>query len=376
MHLPLLDRAGAVLALSLLAALPAHADDNDALKVSGFFSLVGGRASGSLGSGYSGPTRINGENCPCYTADWSNGGVYTSDFSMRPESRAGLQMKYKLSPEWSAVGQITTRAIEATPDLQWAYLSYTPNRNIEIQVGRKRIPIYYYSDFQDVGASYPWVTPPPELYGWEATNFNGASVRFKQDLGDANLSASLFTGRETVKDSGYMQLYYDGKTEVSWKKLLGADLEFSRGPLTVRGVYVQADATSRNPGIALDTLAKLKAYGLAVNLDLDDWFILSELTQLKRDFSTGYSVKAPAYTLGAGYRHGAWTPFLNYAKYKEESSDLKAYAPQAYDRWSLTLRYDIDPQSAVKAQFDKARDVTRNFGGDTRVLRIAYDRLF
>ena len=54
------------------------------------------------------------------------------------------------------------------------------------QVGRKRIPLYYYSDFQDIGLSYPWVSPPPELYGWEVTNYNGGSLRYNDSFGDTN----------------------------------------------------------------------------------------------------------------------------------------------------------------------------------------------
>ncbi|MEJ7806561.1 MAG: hypothetical protein WKG03_11675, partial [Telluria sp.] len=94
------------------------------------------------------------------------------------------------------------------------------------------------------------------------------------------------------------------------------------------------------------------------------------------DFDAGYRVTAPAMTIGAGYHYGSWTPFVNYARYTERTSDLEIYAPQSFNRASVTLRYDIDARSAVKAQVDRQKDVTRNFGGDSTVVRIAYDRLF
>lgn len=371
--------AAVTLAISLCCAGPLHAADDEApsaLKLSGFLSLVGGRVSGDLGADYLGPDAIDGHPCPCYIADWGNAGIYSKRFSMYPESRAGIQAKYTLSPKINLVGQVVVRGSDSVPNLQWAYASFALSKQWEVQLGRKRIPLYYYSDFQDIGVSYPWVTPPPELYGWEATNYNGASVRYKGALGETNFNASLFAGREKVRDALYQRLYYDSETRVTWNRLIGGDIEATHGPLTVRAVYMQTTVRTENPVEELDDRAHLKAYGVAANLDFEDWFVLSELTQLTRDFDAGYRVTAPAWTVGAGYHFGKWTPFLNYARYTERTDQPDMYAPQSYRRASLTLRYDIDAKSAFKVQADRQKDVTHNFGGDVTVLRLAYDRLF
>jgi hypothetical protein len=370
-----------ILVLGVLGATlscPAWASDEDSkLKVTGFMSIVGGRVVGaSLGSDYAGPDTIDGKVCPCYTADWSTAGVYREKLTLEPESRAGIQFKYTLSRDVNLVAQIVTRGADPKPDLQWAYGSVALDRQWEVQAGRKRIPLYFYSDYQDIGVSYPWVGVPPELYGWEVTNYNGASVRYKTSVGDTNVSASMFAGREKNKDALYMRLYYGSPTDVTWRKLVGGDIEAAQGALTMRAVYMQADVHSVNIDEGLDDKAALKAFGLAANLDFEDWFVLSELTQLARTFEAGYKVTAPAFTLGAGYRYGNWTPFVNVARYKEKSSDLNVYLPQSYDRMSLTVRYDLDARSALKFQADRNKDVTRNFGGDTTILRVAYDRLF
>jgi predicted porin len=224
--------------------------------------------------------------------------------------------------------------------------------------------------------SYPWVGVPPELYGWEATNYNGASVRYRTMIGDTNLAMGLFGGKETVKDALYDRLFYSSKTRVEWNNLVGADLEASQGGVTARAVYMQTDVRSTNALVGLNDKAKLRAYGLATNVDMDNWFVLTEVTQLTRDFDSGYKITAPAYTVGAGYHYGDWTPFLNYASYKEKSSNSQMYAPQSYKRWSLTLRYDLGIRSALKAQVDRNKDVTRNFGGNVTVMRLSYDQLF
>ena len=371
----------AAINLFLIPVLPSLAQDtasNSDLKITGFLSVVGGKIlSGNLDENYIGPTQINGNDCPCYTADWNNAGVYTKNFSLKPESRVGIQATYKPNANTTFVGQLASRGTDSTPNIQWAYGGYKLDKNWEIQVGRKRIPLYYYSDFQDIGVSYPWVTPPPELYGWEATNYNGGSIRYNANVGDINLVASVFMGAEKVKDSLYQKLYYPGKTEISWKKLAGGDIEANAGVVTARAVYLQAEVSTINAGIALKNTAKLSAYGIAINMDFDTYFILSELTQLKRDFTANqYTVTAPALTVGAGMRFGAWTPFINFAKYTEKTSDLTRYAPQSFKRSSITLRYDIGSSSAIKVQLDKNTDNTNNYGGSNRLFRVSYDRVF
>ena len=370
------------MALAIALLLPAAsgwADDGATesnLKVSGFLSVVGGNViGGKLDGNYSGTPQINGANCPCYTADWSNGGVYDNNFSLKPESHAGIQATYSFNQTVNFTGQVVTRATDATPNVQWAYLGVKLSDDWDLHLGRQRIPLYYYSPFQDIGTAYPWVSPPPELYGWEATNYNGASLRYRTSVGDNNIAASVFAGQERVSDSLYYRLYYNSDTVVTWKSLVGADVEVNNGPLTVRAVYLQAKARDVNDAYAIDSTANLKAYGVAANLDMDKWFVLTEFTRLSRDYGN-YTETSPAFTVGAGVRLGKWTPFLNFASYIDQTSNIDLYAPQSYRRSSFTLRYDVDASSDVKAQVDHNVDATDNYGGTVNVFRISYDRVF
>ncbi len=357
-----------------VASAPATAGDFPKVRISGFASVTGGKILSSSGDGFSPDPETP---APIYLADWSNYGVYTNRFSLRPESHAGIQAIVSFSDEFRFTGQAVIRAVDWKPELTWAYLSYDLTPKLEIQAGRKRIPLYYYSDFQDVGYSLAWVSAPPELYGWDATNYNGGSLRFKTILGGASFSSSVFGGSETVKESRYMRSVGQRHTDVTWGGIHGVDAEVSKDWLTVRGVYVEAKPSYRDRDLpANDYDSKMKAYSLAINADFGELFALSEIGSNDRDFLDGTVTKAPAFSIGAGYRLDKWTPFLNFAQYRELST-VPGYAPVNYKRGSFTLRYDLTSTTAIKMQVDRYLEFNGTaYTTDSTLFRLSFDLVF
>jgi hypothetical protein len=362
--------------LALAFAAPAMADDGPTVDFKGFFDVIAGRV---LSSPKSTPDDFNPAiGCPCYLADWANGGIYDGAWSAQPESHIGIQADVKFTDKLSFTAQVTSHAVQPSPKLEWAYVTYEVAPDWEVQVGRKRIPLYYYSDFQDVGVAYPWITPPPELYGWEVTDYNGASVRYRGKIGSYRATASMFGGQENVYNDRYYVVSSPDSTNAGWHGIVGGDLEISKDWLTMRAVYVQANAFSIDAVDQSEIDAKVKTYGVAINADFDDWFVLSEFTEDDRTFSTNYKVKAPAYSVGAGYRYGAWTPFLNWGWYRESTSDSVQYPnPARYSRASLTVRYDWNATTAIKAQYDVYHEAAiSDLTGNSRVFRVSFDKSF
>ncbi|MBY0235951.1 MAG: hypothetical protein K2W93_13295, partial [Burkholderiaceae bacterium] len=130
-----------------LAAQQARAQE---FSGSGFASLVVGRTTGDCVSSGLAPAFSKG--CTRYIADWGHAGVYEDELSASPESRIGLQGTVKFNPSFSVTGQVTARGLkDQHANLEWLYLAYQIAPEWSLQVGRKRLPLYYYSDFQDVG---------------------------------------------------------------------------------------------------------------------------------------------------------------------------------------------------------------------------------
>lgn len=350
------------------------------VKVSGFLSVVGGAVVD--GDRHTPITlAVPNSDCPCYVSNWSYGGRYNENFSIMPDSRAGLQANVKLTDDLNFVGQVTTRTRDLVPDVQWAYLSYKATKNIEIQAGRKRIPLYYFSQFQDVGFAYPWVSAPTELYGWEINNYNGVTARYQTRLPsflfNTNLTATVFYGEDTVKNSKYNQLVSPESADTSWKDLIGGDVELTKSWWTLRLIYLQSRNNTLYKESDVRLFQNMRVYGVAFNGDFDDWFFFSEATLNHRRFTDEpqYTVNAPAYLGGVGYRVGKWTPFVSVGMYKENSTD-PAYSLYAWITYSAVLRYDLTSNSAVKAQFSYNDDMSTDFTGDANIMRVSYDVVF
>lgn len=367
--------------LSSLGWGDAFADEplaNEALeetnfRISGFFTLAGGKV--FSGSDYSSAGFVNCTS-PCYVADWNNAGVYDKGFSLMPESRVGVQGTYTFNPDLSATVQVTSRAVDVDLNLEWGFLSYKFG-NFDLHIGRKRIPLYFYSDFQDIGVAYPWVSPPADLYGWEASNYNGASLRYQSFPDGTGISGSVFFGSENIKEARYFKMTTDERVDVQWNNLAGADLEMNKDWWTVRFVYVQADL--RDDYRESNEIHKedMKAYGMAFNADFTDWFLLSEIGQNERHSADGSypDRKILSAMAGIGYRYGKWTPMLTVSRYHEHDPS-PGYVTSSWNTYAAGVRYDILPLHALKLQWNKTQDTEDQYTGNAAILRFSYDMQF
>lgn len=321
--------------------------------------------------------------CPCFITDYNNGGIYEDDEGWRfdQESRLGVQLNVNFNDKFSFVTQVMARAVDSELSLEWAYLSYQLSDKFTLQAGRKRIPLYFYSEFQDVGFAYNWLRPPQTLYGWEASNYNGANIRYNDNLGEWSLTANLYAGKETVDDAPYNDLYDVVSQDSKWDKIRGVDIELNRDWFTARLIYMTSEnSTTERPdsNAFYSPPTDQTVIGLSLNADFGDWFILSEMNVNKReDKGDDLTIRSPATMLAVGYRIGSWTPFVSWSRFWDKSNNLNLYEPERFTDASFTLRYDLGASSAIKAQVNRLQDKSLyDFVGDTTVFAMSYDFIF
>lgn len=362
-----------------LAAGPAQAQE---FKVSGFASAVAVKTSGGCQPTLLAPAFQN--NCTRYIVDWAHAAVATDKWGLNRESRAGVQGEWQLDPQWSAVAQITARTLQDQHvKLEWAYVTYAPTPEWKLQVGRKRIPLYYYSDFQDVGFAYNTVRPSPDVYGWDVVNYNGANISTNRSLGDWHLRAEAYAGTEDSRKNPYSRLGSTDPVDVKWSGITGAAVEFGRDWFTGRLSYTRSNYESRDHASGslqalLDgsTRAKQEFLGLALNGDWDDWQLRSEFGTAQRMKALGYNAKYFLLTLSRQF--GAFTVTGGASGYRENSDyPLASYSPVKLSASLLGLRYDVHKGGALKLQFDRVRDTSvQTYTGKATVSTLAYDVVF
>ena len=111
---------------------------------------------------------------------------------------AGINGKVDFD-HYSAVLQITALgANEFNAQIEWGFLEYRANPSWDFRMGRLRLPLYMFSDTLEVGYTFPWVTPPAEVYSLVPfSNYSGAEVVYEDQVFNHNLRASLFYGSST-----------------------------------------------------------------------------------------------------------------------------------------------------------------------------------
>lgn len=376
----------------------ARADDGPGIRFSGsgFLSLVAGKVLSGSGEDANTIKNTVGYHSPSFIADYAQGGVYeTGGWSMNPDSKLGLQGAVEFNNKFSITGQVVARgARDGKVNLEWIYGNYKLNDNVTIQAGRKRLPLFYYSESQDVGLSTPWVRLPPQVYGWEIVNYNGANVLYRDKWSNNwTSSLNLFAGSESRKDNGFWKIY-NGKhsrTDSRWSNIVGAELSLApREWLETRLVAIQSNIQNRsvtdNGGTNVDTgfspKARQRIYGLSISADYENWVGRAEFLAIDRKETYGGD---HAQLLGVGYRLGKFLPMLTYANYRQtiDRNNSDGAAPnsfEAHDTWAASVRYDLTTSSALKVQFDHWRDKSGAAYappyGSTNLLSMSYDLVF
>ena len=318
---------------------------------SGFLTLAAGTV---LNSGDT--QSASGYNCPCFISGYADASVYEKGgMNWRPDSKLGLQGSATFNERYSLTSQIVLRGVTGNVELQWLYGSIRFNDKLTLQVGRKRLPLFYYSEIQDVGQAYPWVHLPPQLYGWEIVNYNGANLYYEDQWGDWSSGMNFFAGSETVKDNGYWKIYNgkNSRTDSHWSNIAGAYFSLNRDWFETRLLYIQSDIQNTiPPALVFGNKTGQNIYGISFNADYEQWVARSEFLYINRKESYGGD---HAQLYGLGYRFGKLLPMLTYANYRQSILADQTLA-EAHSTTSLLLRYSLTPSSDIKLQYDHWRN--------------------
>jgi hypothetical protein len=329
-----------------------------------------------------------GYNCPCQISDYSHQSVYdNSSLNIAPDSKLGLQGRIDFTDKLSLTSQGVSRGSQnGRPNLEWLYAGYKITSDTTIQVGRKRLPLFYFSETQDVGLTNPWTHLPPQTYGWEAVNYNGANISHNYTIGSWATTLNAYFGAETIIDNQLWKLYAKkDRSDTRWSNIVGGELFFSKGWFEGRLMAMTFQSQSRNvAGSCADTESctmdwgekfRRNMYGFSTVMTPHDWVLMTEFLYTPM---IGIDSQFVAST-SVGRHFGKWLPMVTYSVCEQTRIDPTG-DNERHSNTSAVLRYDLTPASDVKLQFDHwisyGGTSFPSIYGNSNMLTLAYDLVF
>lgn len=373
-----------LLLCSLLAAAPFAFAQSPSFKLSGY---------GTLGAVHSSDDKAD------YVIDQfkPDGPGASHAWSGDVDSRLGAQLDASFGHQLSAVVQVIAQQRydnSYQPTVEWANVKWQVTPDAALRAGRIVLPVFMVTDSRKVGYANAWVRPPVELYGMvPVTNSDGADASYRLRVGDAGNTVQAMFGRSKPKFPPQPGV---GAGMADARDLFVAVYTLEYGNATVRtsygrarlsidvfdplfGAYRQFGPAGAALADRYDVHDKLATFtGVGGSYDPGAWFAMAEWAR----FNTRSVVGAKnAWYVSGGYRVKKLTPYVTFARVRAESPTSDAgLPPEAFgpalastvaalnaalnatlattpeqSTWSIGLRWDVAPNAALKAQFDRVQ---------------------
>lgn len=309
----------------------------------------------------------------------------------------GGQLSLQFTDNLSATGQLVARgfalddSVNYQPSLDWLYLTYDVIPELRIRMGRLATPYYAVSEYFEIGAAYPWVRPPLDVYEPAMSpikNFNGIDVVLRSNWQEWFIMSQVFFGSEKNETDIY---------DINIHRVAGLSFNLMRGNFSLRIASLQAEV-SLDIFDTQDTLTDLRAFAssdsptintvidileseridhlyssIGLNWDNETWFVFSEYNRLTS--GKGFTPDGEGMFITLGYRTSSFTPYFTVGDFKsllgQELKDLavgslitsnqillSVIGEQAleitrtnrrYQRsYALGLRYDLTDDMSIK----------------------------
>jgi hypothetical protein len=284
------------------------------------------------------------------------------DFYLTPQLGDRVKSLIELNFEYGEAGTLST-------DLERMQFGYTFDDALTVWAGRFHTPYGYWHTAYHHGPQIQTSVDRPRFLAFEdeggilpshtvgllasgSVRTGGGRLRYDAFIGNGGRILDKVLDFNAVKDDNQ-------------NKAVGGNLNYSFGG-ALDGLTLGAHALSEQidgfDGSALTSSTKFNTYGAYAFVERDNWEILSEYYRFRnKDLSGGTGTHSSwagfaqvAYKLGT-----AWTPYVRYEKASLDQTDsyfANLESGHSYKRNVVGLRYDLNPVSAVKVEWNQTRE--------------------
>lgn len=271
------------------------------------------------------------------------------------DSRMGLQGVVTFDPQFSMTAQalmVRRQTKDFDVGVEWLYGQYSPIPEVSVRLGRVMIPVFLLSDSLNVGYAQPWLRAPGELYTQATTNtLDGLQISGRKAFGSLVLNAQIATG----KSSFAVNVAGLGALTFSADHMMSANITAEYGSWLARVGQIRQHANG-----ALSSVDEFSTVGL--QFDDGRAVVLAEAGQRKNSISI-YDGKS--WYVAGGWRFGKLLPMVTYASktYEIDSPTVKPNKSA-----SVSVRYDVATNTALKLQVDRIETTSSNFINKTAAV--------
>ena len=161
-----------------------------------------------------------------FVADPVSRKAYDDEFRFDVESMIALRGHSKLNDDFAVTLQLIGKSSDA--EMEFAYATYNVAPSIEVNAGKFRLPLFFYSVFLDTAYAYHWVRPPTDTYGIPAVTLTGINSINRYFIHDTSITTQIWYGSDKDEDEGHV---------ADITKSFGISLLCEYNFITLRGVY-------------------------------------------------------------------------------------------------------------------------------------------
>ncbi|MBV1872041.1 MAG: hypothetical protein KUG83_05790 [Gammaproteobacteria bacterium] len=330
--------------------------------------------------------------------------------SFGADNTVGVQVAANVNDDISVKVQLLGKGTVDSYSIsaQWAYISYEVSPSVSVRMGRMSFPAVLFSEYQEIGISYPWVRNPMEVYSVvPLATYSGMDILYAIEGDNMSWAIQPFIG----SSPGVQALGATGDAELAFGITVMANTDNGKLSVTVANAN-EANFTFNLGGIDATLSMDLTYISAGIEYELNNLLLISEVVKKdirnnpKSDFTSISDMVG--YYLMLGYRVGDFLPHFTYAGSKSDhgsavlpaGSTLPGVPASVYTTpadmiipsngelflqksYTLGVRYDFSSQSAFKLEYQKIIPDDESWGvyfanpGDsTSILSFAVDVVF
>lgn len=325
------------------------------------------------------------------------------DGTFKRDTVLGGQLDLQLSSEWSATVQAKLAPSAHNDEdwsltASWAFVSWRPNNDWLVRLGKQRVPMFLNSENLDVGQTYDFARLPFEMYGLSPTNdFKGLYVsrNWLPDAGE--LTLDLFTGetdltsRAHLRDQGavFMPVHTAVRGAVltlkqdkaTWRLGLhhtvtsrrdGQDLPSHYPYVSAGGYYrVSNDMFGTEP-VGYTRYIVNDIITLGADLEVaPQWRLVSELVRNIQQRTENGSNTAGGY-VALLHKIDGFTPYVSYARLRSMGVSVRAADQLNAAQLPFGVPLPEDQRQALNASQRLASDAILSYDQDTFAIGSSY----